>query len=107
MVHCINDIGSVGCSMKRKRPVSRVREPIQVYIAADERQLLDSLAADTGLSRAEILRRGLRVFAAERAGGQGPMRRLMESLQATPWPHDVAREHDAHLAGIYRDRHDS
>lgn len=93
--------------MKRKRAASRVREPIQVYIGADERHLLDALAAETGLSRAEILRRGLRVFAAEHAGGQGPMRRLLESLNGADWPPNFALEHDTHLASIYRDRHDT
>ncbi len=40
--------------MKRK-----VREPIQVYLSPDERSDLDDLAQDLGLSRSEVLRRGI------------------------------------------------
>ncbi|MGH7649009.1 MAG: hypothetical protein ACREND_12895 [Gemmatimonadaceae bacterium] len=94
--------------MKRKRtPGSRVREPIQVYIAADERQLLDSLAAELELSRAEILRRGLKLLAADRAGDAGPMQRLLQSLRDADWPSNVGSDHDAHLAEAYLDRHDA
>ena len=93
--------------MKKKAGASRVREPIQIYIAADERRLLDWLSTDTGLSRAEILRRGLRSFAAERASEHGPMQALLLSLRAEEWPRDIASGHDDHLAGAYRDRHDA
>ncbi len=37
----------------------RVREPIQVYLTAEERSDLDDLALDLGLSRSEVLRRGI------------------------------------------------
>lgn len=93
--------------MPRKRGTGRqVREPIQIYVAAEERQLLDALALDTGLSRAEILRRGLKIFASQRASEPGPMQRLMESLQDADWPADIARDHDRHLAQAHRNRHD-
>ena len=39
-----------------RKPARRVREPIQVYLDADERALLERVARETGLSRAEILR---------------------------------------------------
>jgi len=83
----------------------QVREPIQIYVAAEERQLLDALALDTGLSRAEILRRGLKIFASQRASEPGPMQRVLESLQDADWPADIARDHDRHLADTYRSRH--
>lgn len=54
-----------------KRSPLRLSEPLQIYITADERRMLDTLSAETGLSRAEILRRGLRTFAAQRAGTAG------------------------------------
>lgn len=92
---------------KRTPGSARVREPIQIYLTADERDLLDSIAAETRLPRAEILRRGLKMFAADRAGDLGPMQRLMESLQDAKWPSDVAREHDAYLARAHVDRHDT
>lgn len=37
----------------------RVREPIQVYLSTAERDQLDRLAALLGVSRSEVLRRGL------------------------------------------------
>jgi len=37
-----------------------VREPIQVYLSSDERDDLDRVARSLGISRSEVLRRGLR-----------------------------------------------
>lgn len=39
-----------------------VREPIQVYLTATERAELDRLAARLGVSRSEVLRRGVTVL---------------------------------------------
>ncbi len=83
-----------------------VREPIQIYLTADERGLLDGLAERTGLSRAEVLRRGLRRFAAQEAGGASPFLGFLESLASATWPADLAERHDAHLAAAWRDRHE-
>lgn len=91
--------------MKTPKPRS-VREPIQVYMAADDRRLLDQLAETTGLSRAEILRRGVRSFAAERAGDNGPMQTFMKSLRDKRMPADIAIDHDSYLATAYSDKHD-
>lgn len=88
-----------------KRPAP-VREPIQVYMAQDERRLLDQLASQTGLSRAEILRQGLRRFAADRAVEGGPMQELLRSFRRKSWPADIAKNHDEHLAKAYLDKHD-
>lgn len=88
-----------------KRSPSRLSEPLQIYITADERRMLDSLSDETGLSRAEILRRGLRTFAAERAGDGGPMHELLLSLRDAKWPADIATDHDQHLADAHTDRH--
>ena len=90
--------------MKRRGPL-RLSEPLQIYITADERRMLDALAAETGLSRAEILRRGLRTFAAERAGDTGPMHELLLSFRDASWPTDIATDHDEYLAREYTDRH--
>jgi hypothetical protein len=90
--------------MKKRGPL-RLSEPLQIYITADERRMLDALAAETGLSRAEILRRGLRTFAAERAGDTGPMHELLLSLRDAKWPADIATDHDEYLARAYTDRH--
>lgn len=75
-------------------------------MAADERRLLDQLAGATGLSRGEILRRGLRSFAAERSGETGPMADLLRSFQVENWPADIASRHDAYLRAAYLDRHE-
>lgn len=91
--------------MIRKRKDSLIREPIQIYMAPDERRFLDLLAGETGLSRAEILRRGMRSFAAERTGDDGPMQGFMRSMRERRWSADVATAHDDHLAEAYTDRH--
>lgn len=39
-----------------------VREPIQVYLTPAERDVLDRCAAELGVSRSEVLRRGLQVM---------------------------------------------
>lgn len=88
-----------------RKPASGVREPLQIYITVDERRLLDTLSADTGLSRAEVLRRGLRSFAAEQAGEGGPMQALLVSLRQAHWTPDIAATHDEQLARAYTDHH--
>ena len=82
-----------------------VKEPIQVYMDQGERRLLDRMAADTGLSRAEVLRQGLRRFASETAGSDGPMQAFMDAMRKKPLPVDIALEHDEHLAAAYTDTH--
>jgi hypothetical protein len=91
--------------MTNKRKDSQIREPIQIYMAPGERRFLDSLAEETGLSRAEILRRGMRSFAAERAGDSGPMETFMRSMRERRWPTDIASAHDERLAEEYADDH--
>jgi hypothetical protein len=90
---------------KRSKTPPRVREPLQVYLDPDERGLLDRLARETGLSRAEILRRGLKSFAVEH-GGKSPMLEFMESLRDAEFPSDMGLRHDDYLAEEYLDRHD-
>lgn len=85
--------------MPRRPP--RVREPIQVYLTPEDRRLLDELAAGLGVSRAEVLRRGVRRLA-EAAGGAGsPMLALLDRLSAEEWPEGVAGRHDELLAAEY------
>ena len=83
-----------------------VREPIQVYLDRDERALLDRLAKEQGLSRAEVLRRGIRSFAAHESGARSPMLEFMKSITGDDWPPDLAERHDDYLAEIYLDNHD-
>jgi hypothetical protein len=84
---------------------SAVREPIQVYLATPDRKLLDRVAEKAGISRAEVLRRGIRRVAAEVLADEDPMDAFMERMRRDDWPEDeptnVAERHDAYLAGAY------
>jgi hypothetical protein len=92
--------------MPRKRSSPQVREPLQVYFTGDERRLLDRIASDTGLSRAEVLRRGLRSFAREQPPENNPMLKFIEDLRGADWPADLGRNHDKYLAEAALDRHE-
>ena len=78
-----------------------VREPVQVYLAPDDRDLLQRLAEETGLSKAEILRRGIRSYAAEHQPAS-PMLRFLDEAGAGKWPADVAARHDEYLVKASR-----
>jgi hypothetical protein len=78
-----------------------VREPVQAYLAPDESALLNRLAEETGLSRAEILRRGIRSYAAEH-GMASPMLQFRRDGDEAAWPKGVAVEHDRVLAAAHR-----
>lgn len=91
---------------------SRVREPIQVYLTASERDELDRAAGDLGVSRSEALRRGIRALTEGRYAGD--LRDLVEEGSLTPastGPGEpppalpVALLNDV-LAGLARDRED-
>ena len=78
----------------------RVKEPVQVYLDQADRALLDRLAEQTGLSRAELLRRGIRQLA-----NDTPDRKPGWSLLAIAGivddpggPIDVSVNHDKYLA---------
>ncbi|MBW7933812.1 MAG: hypothetical protein H3C62_09425 [Gemmatimonadaceae bacterium] len=89
-----------------KRPSSstpRVREPVQVYLASDDSALLARLAAASGLSKAEVMRRGMRAFAREQ-DVESPMLRFIEEGAGAAWPAGVAADHDAVLADAYTGR---
>lgn len=82
-----------------KRESKRVREPVQVYLDSSDRDLLEALLEKTGLTKAELLRRGLRQLAAEQLTEQGPGWSLMvlEGLIGDG-PPDLAERHDDYLA---------
>ena len=87
--------------MTKRPPQKAVREPVQVYLEAPDRVLLERAAVATGLSRAEVLRRGLQRFAAELLADESPALAFLQSA-ATATPHhaapDVAARHDDYLA---------
>ena len=83
----------------------RVREPVQVYLDSADRDLLRALAEKTGLSKAELMRRGLRQFAAGELSEKAPG----WSLNALPGliaggPTDLSARHDDYLAAILEDK---
>ncbi len=82
----------------------KVREPLQVYLDQDERRLLDRMAEEEDLSRAEVLRRGLRAYAAEVGANTSPMLAFADSLTDDECRPDGAM--DDQLVEAYRDRHD-
>ncbi len=88
---------------RRSKRARAVREPLQVYLAADERALLGRVAQATGLARAEVLRRALRSYAAERGAVRSPLFELIADSRDDDWPADIATRHDDYLAEIYRD----
>ena len=92
------------------RPPQVVKEPVQVYLDRGDRAILDRVSAEAGLSRAEVLRRGLRGFAAQQQGGEGPMLRFVRKMAASEWPADTPSDlglnHDKYLCEIYMDTHE-
>ncbi len=88
------------CMPPRRHPPAVVREPVQVYLAGGDSALLKRLVSQSGLSKAEILRRGLRSFAAEQEG-RSPMLVFIEEGANAVWPADVAMNHDDMLASSY------
>ena len=86
---------------KRTPRAATVREPVQVYLAPDDRDLLNRLSQETSLPKAEILRRGLRSFAREQSGGS-PMLAFLAESRDGEWPDAVAAKHDEILAETYR-----
>ena len=89
--------------MKDSARPRKVREPVQVYLAPDDQDLLARLVGETGLSKAEILRRGIRSYAAEQQGNS-PMLRFLEEGSGGQWPAEIAARHDEALADSYRGR---
>ena len=83
----------------RKRPAA-VREPVQVYLAPDDSALLNRLAESSGLSKAEILRRGVRAFAREQQV-KSPMLEFIESLDDRGFRSGDAVNHDRVLTDMY------
>lgn len=81
--------------------LNRVREPVQVYLDKDDRDLLLAAAKRSALPQTEILRRGLRRVAAELLVEHQPgssLNQLIGSLGAADdVPSDLAARHDAYL----------
>ncbi len=84
-----------------KKTTRAVREPVQVYMEAADRALLERVAIGSGLSRAEVLRRGLHRYAAELLADSSPALAFLESAASVvpvTAASDVAAHHDDYLA---------
>ena len=83
-----------------KRP-HQVREPVQVYLDPQDRELLERVAKTKGWSRAEVLRRGLRTLATDALTERPPgwsLQYLIGILGDDPSiPTDLAERHDYYL----------
>ena len=80
-----------------------VREPVQVYLAPEDKQLLEELARRTGVSQAEVLRRGIRRLSGELDQVRRPGASLDILIGAMgdtdDLPADLAARHDDYLYG--------
>ena len=82
-----------------KRTPRRVREPLQVYLSPDERDVLDRVADLLNVSRAEVLRRGIAAVASQAyADVADPLDDLVGRFDAPGAPRDLAVRHDDYLA---------
>ena len=64
--------------------MASVREPIQVYLSTAERDRLDWLASNLGVSRSAVLRRGLEVLAQVERPGDAALADLVRRGWITP-----------------------
>ena len=96
--------------MPRSPSPRRVREPVQAYLDEADRALLEQVADRTGLSRAEVLRRGLRAFAQQALTERPPgwsFESLIGALGDDPsLPPDLSERHDEYLAQALEDELD-
>lgn len=85
--------------MTKRSRSSHVREPIQVYLDRKERARLDRLARELGVSRAEVLRRGLQSLEQHEARAFYEMfEPLIGAFSNPEAPTDLAENHDEYLA---------
>lgn len=79
----------------------RVSEPVQVYLDRGQRRRLEQLAGELGLTKSDVVRRGLEALERQIADpAEHPALRIIGigSGEATKAGYDVAREHDRYLA---------
>ena len=80
----------------------RVSVPVQVYLDRGQRRRLEQLAGELGLSKSDVVRRGLEALERQMADpAEHPALRIIgiASAETTkPADYDIAREHDRFLA---------
>jgi Arc/MetJ-type ribon-helix-helix transcriptional regulator len=80
----------------------RVSNPLQVYLDRGQQRRLEQLAAELGLSKSDVVRRGLEALERQVADpAEHPALRIIgiasdETARAAGY--DVARDHDRYLA---------
>ena len=78
-----------------------VREPVQVYLDARDRSMLDTMSKRAAIPRSDVLRLALRRLSAELLGQDRPgasLSGLVGVLDASPSvPSDLAARHDEYL----------
>lgn len=84
------------------KKASRVSEPVQVYLDTAQRRRLERLAGELGLSKSDVVRRGLEALERQMADpAEHPALAIIGIASGetgkTPG-YDVAREHDRYLA---------
>lgn len=80
------------------------KRPIQLYLDPEDRARLERLAGEMGLSMAETLRLALRRLAAEQAGEEDPLMKLMGSIDNPDLPRDLSTRHDEYFVEGYPPR---
>lgn len=80
----------------------RVKEPVQVYLDASERQRLERLTRQFGATKSDVLRRALEVLERQTSDPAAhpalQIIGLADRERASGPGYDVAREHDRYLA---------
>lgn len=94
--------------MPRRKKPSRVSEPVQVYLDRGDRELLERVARESDISRAEALRRALRSYSRsvlkERPPGWS-LDVLIGAMGDDPTrPTDLAERHDYYLNQAWREK---
>ncbi len=69
------------------------KRPFQVYLDPRDRSLLERLARQVGLTKAETVREAVRRWAIE-AGAEDPVLNLIGSLDDPDLPADLSTRHD-------------
>lgn len=84
------------------KKAKQVREQVVVYLDPRDRELLERMAAETGLPRTELFRRGLWRLAEETLEGKKPgssLAHLIATATEDGLPADVSERHDEYLYG--------
>jgi hypothetical protein len=84
------------------RNPKKIREQVMVYLTARDREMLERLAAETGLSRSELLRRGLWRLAGELLSESEPgsaFSYLVDRAADGDAPQDLSERPDHYLYG--------